>query len=91
MACTNNSVEEWHNAFNSGIGNAHPTFVKLLKYIQREQSLQEAKYAKWEGGSNNEASRMTIERDKRIYNTVVDYENRDTLEYSRGIAYNINY
>ena len=91
MARTNNSVEVWHNAFNSGIGHLHPTFVKLVKYIQREQSLQEAKYAKWEGGSNNATSKMTIERDKRIYNIVVDYENRDTLEYLRGIAYNINY
>ena len=89
MARTNNSVEGWHNAFNSGIGNPHPTFVKLIKDIQREQSLQETKYAKWEGGSNN-TSKMIIERDKRIYNIVVDYENRDTLEYLRGIAYNIN-
>ena len=37
-----------------------------------------------------ELPRMTIERDKRIYDIVVDYENRDTLEYSRGTAYNIN-
>ena len=58
MACTNNSVEEWLNAFNSGIGNAHPTFVKLLKYIQREQSLQEAKYA-------NEAQTMKVKNDHR--------------------------
>ena len=66
MARTNNSVEGWLNSFNSGIGNPHPTFVKLIRYIPREQSLQEAKYAKWEGGSNNTTSKMTIVRVKRI-------------------------
>ena len=47
-ARTNNSVEGWHNSFQSGISIHHPSFPKLMNYLQREQSLQEAKYAKWE-------------------------------------------
>ena len=47
---TNNSVEGWHNGFQSGISCAHPSFTKLLRYLQLEQSLQEAMLTKWESG-----------------------------------------
>ena len=38
---TNNSVEGWHNGFASGINCSHPSFIKLLIHLQREQSLHE--------------------------------------------------
>ena len=44
-ARTNNSVEGWHNAFQSGIFIHHPSFPKSMNYLLREQSLQESKYA----------------------------------------------
>ena len=48
---TNNSVEGWHNAIKSSISSLHLSFVKFLKFLQREQTFQEAKVAKWEVGS----------------------------------------
>ena len=35
IARTNNSVEGWHNAFQSGLSSPHPCFPKLLKHFQR--------------------------------------------------------
>ena len=90
MPRTDNSVEGWHNAFSHGIGHPHPSFVKLLSFLQKEQSLQEAIYAKWEGGTLKERSKLSLEREKRIFSIVVNYDNRETLEY-RGIAYNFEF
>ena len=42
QARTNNHVEGWHNAFQSTISCSHPSIGKLLTFLQREQSLQEA-------------------------------------------------
>ena len=50
LARTTNNVEGWHNAFQTIIACSHPTICKLLKVLQREQSLQEAILTKWETG-----------------------------------------
>ena len=91
MPRTNNCVEGWHNAFKSGICHAHPSFSKLLIHLQREQSLQEAIYAKWEGGSIKQRSKQSIEQENRLQNIVEDYQNREILSYLRGIAYNFDF
>ena len=46
QARTNNHVEGWHNAFQSTISCTHPSIGKLLTFLQREQSFQEAVLAK---------------------------------------------
>ena len=38
---TNNAVEGWHHAFQSGMGFSHATILKFLHYLKREQSLTE--------------------------------------------------
>ena len=86
QARTNNSVEGWHNTFGTGIGHAHPSLGKLIKHLKREQSLQEAIYSKWEGGERKEISKLSSEREVRIFNIISDYANRGRLEYLRGIA-----
>ena len=88
---TNNVVEGWHNAFNSNVGCSHPSVSKLFKFLQREQSLQEAKLIKWESGERIVRSKKSIERDERIQLLVGDYENRDITTYLRGIAYNFDF
>ena len=45
MPRSNNSIEGWHNAFSHVIGHPHPSFVKLLSFLEKEQLLQEAIYA----------------------------------------------
>ena len=59
---TNNCLEGWHNAFQTGMTISHPSFPKLVNHFQREQAVKDAKYAKWEGGINirnqNQARRV---------------------------------
>ena len=83
LARTTNSVEGWHNAFQTSIACSHPTIGKFLKALQREQSLQEAFVTKWEAGETRVHTKKTVERNERIRALVSDYENRETLIYLR--------
>ena len=90
-ARTNNSVEEWHNAFQSGISIHHQSFPKLMNYLHREQSLQETKYAKWEAGEIPFKAKLSKEMTERLFNLVANYQNRDTIPYLKGIAHNFTF
>ena len=91
VARTNNFVEGWHNGFQSGLSCTHPSFSKLLRFLQLEQSLQEAQLSKWESGDVKSHSKDSIARSKRILAIVTDFENRDVITYLKGIAMNFNF
>ena len=59
LARTNNSVEGWHNAFVSMVVCSHPSFSKLSTFLQREQSIQGAIFAKWEAGERKKQSKAS--------------------------------
>ena len=82
-ARTNNSVEGWHNAFQSGLSSPHPNFPKLMKHLQREQAIQDVNVAKWESGNIHLQSKSTKERNERLLNLVLDYDNRETRNFRR--------
>ena len=82
-ARTNNAVEGWHNAFKSGVNCSHPSFIKLLSHLQREQSLQGENVVKWEAGEISNISKSSETRNERIFNIVSNYENREMLSYLR--------
>ena len=88
---TNNSVEGWHNGFASGINCSHPSFIKLLMHLQREQSLHEATLIKWETGEISKPSKKSEARNTRIFTLVEDYHNREILTFLRGIAHNFEF
>ena len=81
VARTNNSVEGWQNGFQSGISYPHPSFTKLLRYLQLEQSLQEAMLTKWESGEVMIHSKQSIVRSKRIITIVSDFANREPIGF----------
>ena len=78
---TTNSVEGWHNAFQTSIVCSQPIIGKFLKALQREQSLHEAFVTKWEAGERRVHTKKTVEHNERIRALVSDYENRETLTY----------
>ena len=90
-ARTNNSVEGWHNAFQSGLSSPHPSFPKLMKHFQREQAIQDVNVDKWESGNIHLQSKSIKERNERLLNLVLDYDNRETLVYLKGIAQNFTF
>ena len=83
-ARTNNSVEGWHNAFQSGISIHHTSLAKLMNYLQRQQSLQETKHAKWEAGDIPFEAKLSTESTEILFNFLTNYQNRDTIPYIKG-------
>ena len=75
-------------AFNNLLSSCHPTICKFIEAIQKEQSLNEMKLNQCIEGvveSSRKRKRDTIKQ------LIDDHENRDKLEYLRGIAYNLSY
>ena len=90
-ARTNNSVEGWHNAFQSDLSSPHPSFPKLMRHFQREQAIQNVNVAKWESGNIELQSKSTKERNERLLNLILDYNNSETLVYLKGITHNFTF
>ena len=83
-------MEGWHNGFQVGISCAHPSFTKLLRYLQLKHSLQEAILTKWESGETMIYSRESIARNNNRTITIVsDFGNGEPLSYLKGIALNL--
>ena len=92
MIRTNNYVEGWHNGFQTGITCAHPTFTKMLRYLQLEQSFKEAILTKCEVGEATNHSKESIARSKRLHTLVSEYATRDTIiTYLKGVAHNFTF
>ena len=89
---TNNSLEGWHRGFLSSVGCCHPNIWKFLKCLQKEQALQHVHMTQYSAGFDKQQSRKKyLDVSKRIITVVNDYANRSTIEYLRGIAYNLNF
>lgn len=88
---TNNSVEGWHRAFSSMLGADHPTIWRLIEALQKEQSLNELKIVQYSSGQLPPPSRLQYRASaERLKNVVADYGNRTTIDYLKGVAYNLN-
>ena len=79
LARTNDSSEGWHNAFKSCINYSHPNFMKLLNTYTA--------LVKWKTGETSKTSKHSEARNARILK-LVDYHNREILQFLKGIAHN---
>jgi hypothetical protein len=88
---TNNSVEGWHRGFNQLLGSSHPTIWKFIDDLKKEQSLNEMKIEQYIAGQHPPVSRKVYRNTaQRVEDIVKDYENRNILDFLRGIAHNFN-
>lgn len=92
LAKTNNAVEGWHRAFMEVVRAHHPCIFKFISALKKEQSLNETKIQQYIAGEVGAPGRRRY-RDcaQRIQTIVNDYENRDVLDYLRGLAQNYNF
>lgn len=87
---TNNATEGWHRAFQCNVGSHHPTIWAFIAVLQREESKQRVSVQQAIAGQPPTKKRKRYEAvDKRIRNIVGDYNNREFVDYLRGIAQNI--
>lgn len=91
---TNNNIEGWHNGLNSFMGCQHPKFYKFLKYLIKEQDIQDLNIIQINAGEVPQKMRSKYERlDNRLFNLVSSYDEKTEksfLPYLDAIAYNIS-
>ncbi|KII61887.1 hypothetical protein RF11_14163 [Thelohanellus kitauei] len=89
---TNNSVEGWHNAFQSSVGCHHPTIYKLIENFRFEQDLAEQTISRISSGINTQPASKSkyIQLSRRLAAILPTYEGRDLIEYLRAVSHNIN-
>ncbi|XP_060868983.1 uncharacterized protein LOC132943868 [Metopolophium dirhodum] len=89
---TNNSVEGWHHAFNAALGANHVSIWKFIRFLKHEQLLQEVRLEKRLSGEASPTRRRKYrDHDKKIKVIVENYSEIPTVQYLRGLSYNVQY
>ena len=83
---TNNAVEGWHRAFQLGMGFAHPTMYKYVKYLQVEQSATENKYARVRIGDTFYQDQHYKQLSEQLQKVLAKYQNNRILEELESLS-----
>ena len=90
LSCTKNAVEGWHRAFQHAVGYTHPRIYKLINSIRLEQSHTENLKAKIDTGQNVVKKNQKYVRATAVIRRLVDnFNQREPLDFRRGISHNI--
>ena len=89
---TNNSVEGWHNAFQSSVACHHPTIYTLIDHFRREQDLTEQTISRiFSGISTQTASKSKyIQLSKSLAAIIPTYNGREFKDYLHAVALNFD-
>ena len=89
---TKNSIEGWHRSFNAQVSSYHPTFLKFLDKIKREESLTRVQILHCVGGhAPLPQRRRYVDISARILRIADDYPNREPIYYLQSIVDNLSY
>ena len=86
---TNNNAEGWHRRFSATVACHHPTIWKFLKAVKTEQTLTQQRVAQLTAGDHGPPrKRKYVKLDRRLQRLCQTFEDREPLEFLRGIAHN---
>ena len=88
---TNNHAEVAHRRLKNELGMQHPTIWKFIDSLKRVQRGRDLYYEQLIAGQTPPIKLKKFrEADARIKSVVLQFENRNILEYLRGIAHNFS-
>lgn len=89
VARTNNFAEAAHRRLQVEFGVDHPTLWKFIEGIRRVQKSRDLVYEQFIRGEPATKKRdKYVQADSRILTIVLTFNNREILEYLRGLAHN---
>lgn len=77
---TNNNIESWHKSLSQDI-ESHPTFVKILKHLRREQRLTEQHYDEIKNGLIFVRKNKEIRKDENIKSHLKTYNKNELFTF----------
>jgi len=84
-------VEAWHRGIQSLLSETHPTILKFINGLRRYQKLKDTEIEGLIAGRNAAQRRRAYECvNRRIRNIVLDYQNRDIIDYLSGLNFAID-
>jgi len=87
-----NSCSTHAAAVFSNIHMSHPTIWKIIDQFKNEEALTRLKKQQLDAGMQVTHQKQVYRKlDDRLKTVTLDYDNRERLDYLRGIAYNISY
>ncbi|CAF1522447.1 unnamed protein product [Adineta ricciae] len=88
---SNNSIEDWHNAFVHQVSIGHSTSLKLTEKIPVKQSKFEIDIARIRQDHESKPKKTIYRKlDSRITRLITDYGNVNLSEYFKNIAVNVS-
>ena len=85
---TINAVEGWHNALSQSLGQSHANVWTFVDCLKREEAMTRLTIAQIQAGCPAPVQkRMYRNVNEQLSNIVVDYDNRDRIDYLRAISY----
>ena len=89
---TNNVCEGWHRSFSELFGASYPTIWKFLEIFKGEKERNEAIMEQYTAGAEPPRKKKKYKDIAlRIQTIVNNFENRELLDYQRGIAHNLSF
>ena len=84
---TNNMLEAWHGVMQRSLQAKHPTILKFIQLLQKEQGLQEFNLAQIRAGRDlTRRLKKYITVNKRLARVIRNKQSYDTLGYLRAIG-----
>ena len=89
---TQNNVEAWHRRWETLVGHAHVGVYKIINEIQKEQNQLQLNIESILRGAPRPLQRKKDrEREERIQAVYNDRDNRELMDFLRGIAHNLSF
>ena len=88
---TTKALEGWHKQLNRCFAVAHPTIWTFIKVLRNDAALNQIRVAHFDAGRQPPKRRRIYDQiNDRIRTLHTDYNNREIIDYLRGISYNIS-
>ncbi|CAF0752698.1 unnamed protein product [Brachionus calyciflorus] len=77
---TNNNIEAWHKALAQDI-ESHPTLIKLISHLKKEQKLAEKLIDEIHGGIFYPKSKKESIKDNQIKSILIDFKEEELFDF----------
>jgi hypothetical protein len=89
---TNNDIEGWHRGFQETCATVYPNIYRFIESLKKQQGIHNYEITHLIAGNPpNARNKKYAAISARIKKIVDDIENRQLIDYLRGIAYNFEF